>query len=48
MLIRVVKALPAPLMDGYDVRGLDVGKVYNVDNRLARYLIVSGYAERLD
>jgi hypothetical protein len=48
MLIRIVKALPAPLMDGFDVSGLDVEEVYDVENRLGRYLIVAGYAKALD
>jgi hypothetical protein len=43
MLIRIVKALPAPLMDGFDVRGLDLEKVYDVA-RLGKYLVVAGYA----
>jgi hypothetical protein len=48
VLIRIVKALPAPLMDGFDVRGFHVEQVYDVDARLARYLTVAGYAEPLD
>jgi hypothetical protein len=48
MLIRIVKALPAPLMDGFDVRGFHVAQVYDVDARLGRYLTVAGYAEPLD
>lgn len=44
MRIRMVKAPPAPLMDGFDMRGLRVGQVYDVGNALARYLVVAGYA----
>ena len=45
MLIRIVKALPAPLMDGFDVRRFRVEQVYDVEPRLGRYLILAGYAE---
>jgi hypothetical protein len=48
MLIRIVKALPAPLMDGFDVRSFHVDQVYDVDARLGRYLTIAGYAEPLD
>jgi hypothetical protein len=48
VLIRMTKALPAPLMDGFDVRGFRVAQVYDVENPLARYLIIAGYAETLD
>ena len=48
MLIRIVKALPAPLMDGFDVRGFHVEQVYDVDARLGRSLTLAGYAEPLD
>jgi hypothetical protein len=48
VLIRIVKSLPAPLMDGFDVRGFHVEQMYDVESRLGRYLIVSGYAESLD
>ena len=44
VLIRIARALPAPLMDGYDVRGLAVNRVYEVPSPLGRYLIVAGYA----
>ena len=44
MRIRIVKHLPAPKMDGFDVRGLDVDHIYDVDSRVGRYLIVAGYA----
>ena len=47
MLIRIIKSLPAPLMDGHDVRGLQVDQVYDVDGRLGRYLVVAGYGEAL-
>jgi len=47
VLIRIIKPLPAPKMDGFDVRGLSVHHIYNVDSRLGRYLIVAGYGEAL-
>ena len=48
MLIRITKALPAPLMDGFDVRGFQLQQVYDVANPVGRYLIVAGYAAALD
>jgi hypothetical protein len=48
VLIRITKALPAPLMDGFDVRGFRAEQVYEVENRLGRYLLVAGYAEPID
>jgi hypothetical protein len=49
MLIRVVKRLPAPMMDGFDVRRFQaVDQVYAVDTRLGRYLIIAGYALEID
>jgi hypothetical protein len=48
VLIRIVKSPPAPLMDGFDVRGLRVDQVYDMDDRLGRYVVIAGYAERLD
>jgi len=47
MLIRIIKPLPAPKMDGFDVRGFRVNLVYDVDSRLGRYLIVAGYGAAL-
>jgi len=43
MEIRIIKRPPAPLMDGFDMRGLEVGCVYVVDQRLGRYLVAGGY-----
>jgi hypothetical protein len=48
VLIRIVKPPPAPLMDGFDVRGLRVGQMHDVENPLGRYLVIAGYAERID
>jgi hypothetical protein len=48
VLIRIIKFVPAPLMDGFDVRGFHVERIYDVDNRLGRYLIIAGYAEPSD
>jgi hypothetical protein len=31
-------------MDGFDVGGFKAGVVYDLNERLARYLIVAGYA----
>ena len=45
MLIRITRALPAPLMDGFDVSRFRVQQVYDVEARLGRYLIVAEYAE---
>lgn len=44
MRIRIVRRLPAPLMDGFDVRGFSAGEEYDVEPRLGNYLIVAGYA----
>jgi hypothetical protein len=43
MEIRIIKRPPAPLMDGFDMRGLEVGRVYVLDQRLGRYLVAGGY-----
>ena len=48
MLIRIIKSPPAPLMDGFDVRGFHVEGMYDVDIALGRYLIVAEYAEPCD
>ena len=48
MLIRIVRPLPAPLMDGFDVRQFQTRQLYEVDVRIGNYLIVAGYAERVD
>ncbi len=48
MLIRIVKRIPAPVMDGFDVRHLRVDESYNVDSMLGRYLIIAGYAVQAD
>ena len=44
MLIRIVKALPAPLMDGFDVSRFRAEHVYDVEPRLGRYLVLADYA----
>ena len=46
--VRIVKPLPAPAMDGFDMRGLACGRIHSVDMRLARYLVFAGYAEPAD
>jgi len=49
MLIRVIKRLPAPMMDGFDVRRFEtVNRIYSVDTLIGRYLIVAGYALQVD
>jgi hypothetical protein len=47
MQIRIISRPPAPVMDGFDTRGLEVGRIYTVQDDVGRYLIVGGYAERL-
>lgn len=44
MRVRVTNAPPAPVMDGFDMRDLRPGRIYELDDRFARYLIVAGYA----
>jgi hypothetical protein len=44
MFIRLIKSLPAPLMDGFDLRRFHVDGVYEVDEILGRYLSTTGYA----
>jgi hypothetical protein len=48
MRVRIVKRLPAPLMDGFDVRGLRVKSTYDVDVLTGRYLLIAGYAVAVD
>lgn len=49
LLIRLMKRLPAPLMDGFDVRRFEaVGQIYSVDMPIGRYLIIAGYALQVD
>jgi hypothetical protein len=35
-------------MDGFDVRDLRAGHIYDVETRTANYLIIAGYAVRAD
>lgn len=35
-------------MDGFDVRALRAGHTYEVDQRMASYLIVAGYAVAIE
>jgi hypothetical protein len=46
--VRIERAMPAPLMDGYDVRALKVGRTYRLEEGMARYLIAAGYAVEPD
>jgi hypothetical protein len=48
MRIRMVRTPPAPLMDGFDLRGLRVDHTYDVDDRLGGYLIIADYAVPVD
>ena len=48
VLIRIVKSLPAPLMDGFDVSRFRVRRIYDVDQRVGRYLLTAGYAVPVD
>ena len=44
MRIRIIKQPPAPLLDGFDVRGLRAHQIYDVDIRVGNYLLIAGYA----
>lgn len=44
MRIRIIKTPPAPLIDGFDMRDLRAGEVYDVDAQRGTYLIAAGYA----
>jgi len=44
MRVRIIKPIPAPVMDGFDLRQLRVNQVFDVDERTGRYLVVAGYA----
>ena len=44
MRVRIVKTLPAPLMDGFEVRGMHPNRIYEVDDATGRYLVIAGYA----
>src|SRR3954463_2907154 len=48
MQIRIVKNPPAPRMDGWDVSGFCVGQEYEVESRIGNYLIIAGYAVRVE
>jgi hypothetical protein len=48
MRVRILKPLPAPKIDGFDVRGRLPDCVYEVDARTGRYLIIAGYAAAVE
>jgi len=48
MRIRIIKTPPAYVMDGFDVRGLRADRVYDVDPRMAKYLVMAAFAVRID
>ena len=48
MQVRIIKTPPAYVIDGFDVRGMLAGHVYDVDPRMANYLVLAGFAIRTD
>ena len=42
--VRITKTPPAPVMDGVDVSGFQLGRLYTVEAPLAHYLVLAGYA----
>ena len=40
----ITRPPPAPIMDGFEVGSYRKGVLYDVDERLGRYLICAGYA----
>jgi hypothetical protein len=48
MRIRLLKTPPAYVVDGFDVRSLQSGHIYDLDTRMANYLVVAGYAARAE
>ena len=42
--VRMTRPPPAPLMDGFDLKGYRPGITYVVNARLGDYLILAGYA----
>jgi hypothetical protein len=48
MRIRLLKTPPAYVVDGFDVRSLRAGHIYDLDIRMARYLVIAGYAARAE
>jgi hypothetical protein len=48
MRIRVLQTPPAYVVDGFDVRTLRAGHVYDLDLRVANYLVIAGYAARAE
>jgi hypothetical protein len=48
MRIHLLKTPPAYVVDGFDVRSLRAGHIYDLDIRMASYLVIAGYAARAD
>jgi hypothetical protein len=48
MRVRVLKTPPAYVIDGFDVRNLRADHVYDLDTRMANYLVMAGYAARAE
>jgi hypothetical protein len=48
MRIRLLKTPPAHVVDGFDARSLRAGHIYDLDVRMASYLVIAGYAARAE
>jgi len=48
MRIRIVKTPPAYVIDGFDMRGLRADQTYDLDTRLAAYVVRAGYGIHAD
>jgi len=48
MLVRILKKVPAPVMDGFEMPAFRTDRTYAVDPRMGRYLVLAGYATRVD
>jgi hypothetical protein len=48
MRIRIVKTPPAYVIDGFDMRGLRAGQTYELDARLANYVVMAGFGTGAD
>ena len=48
MRIRLLKTPPAYVVDGFDVRSLRTGHIYDLDTRMANYLVIAGYAAQAE
>jgi hypothetical protein len=48
MRVRLLKTPPAYVVDGFDVRSLRTDHIYDLDIRMANYLVIAGYAARAE